>query len=484
MRKKAATQRRVVTYIRVSSREQAEGYSVDAQLQKVTLFCEQSGLDIVRPFVEVESASKAGRPVFDEMISFVKRDPSIFAIVAHKYDRLTRNPQDKAALEGLKTCKLIAAEGGFADDPGGIFARDVMFAQARFYSMNLANEVKKGMHQKARKGGIAWHAPWGYTNTEGFPGCAPHQERAPVVRWLFERYAEGNVSIEALNKEFVAKGYAYRPSQPNPGRRIIEMILKNRFHTGEFEFEGERVKGAYEPLISVDLFNRVQAAFAARNRGSGSQGRDFTYRRLFACSCGCAITFERKKGKYVYGHCTHRNGPCEEPAVREEELERQIGLALLPFGKVNAEVVALARAAYQERSAKRSEGLAAERGALERRVVKLREFLKRSYEEKLEGTIDESLWKEKNKEWREELARVELRLGAPAAEDGAANAIRLLELTQSITPLWFTRTGPEKRKLLETLCSNSVLRGGKLGLEWRKPLDVVVEGPSIDGWWR
>ena len=65
------------------------------------------------------------------------------------------------------------------------------------------------------------------------------------------------------------------------------MILKNRFHTGEFDFEGERVKGAYESIISVELFDRVQAAFGARSNGSGSQGLDFTYRRIFQCTCGC-----------------------------------------------------------------------------------------------------------------------------------------------------------------------------------------------------
>jgi site-specific DNA recombinase len=46
-------------------------------------------------------------------------------------------------------------------------------------------------------------------------------------------------------------------------------------------------------------------------------------RVLVSCGrCGCALTAEIKKGRYVYYHCTGGRGACGNTYVREEELSR------------------------------------------------------------------------------------------------------------------------------------------------------------------
>ena len=37
--------------------------------------------------------------------------------------------------------------------------------------------------------------------------------------------------------------------------------------------------------------------------------------------CGCALVAEKKKGKYIYDHCTGNKGKCPVPYAREEVLE-------------------------------------------------------------------------------------------------------------------------------------------------------------------
>jgi DNA invertase Pin-like site-specific DNA recombinase len=64
----------VVAYCRVSSREQAEGYSIEAQLRLTRDLIAREGLTLAHPpFVEVHSAKKEGRPVFSEMLAFLKK---------------------------------------------------------------------------------------------------------------------------------------------------------------------------------------------------------------------------------------------------------------------------------------------------------------------------------------------------------------------------------------------------------------------------
>ena len=49
---------------------------------------------------------------------------------------------------------------------------------------------------------------------------------------------------------------------------------------------------------------------------------------VFCGHCGCALTAEKKKGRYVYYHCTGHKGKCPEKYVREEVLAEQFGEAL------------------------------------------------------------------------------------------------------------------------------------------------------------
>jgi hypothetical protein len=49
---------------------------------------------------------------------------------------------------------------------------------------------------------------------------------------------------------------------------------------------------------------------------------EFTFSGLVNCGhCGCALVAEKKKGKYVYYHCTGNKGKCPEPYTREEVLD-------------------------------------------------------------------------------------------------------------------------------------------------------------------
>ena len=101
------------------------------------------------------------------------------------------------------------------------------------------------------------------------------------------------------------------------------MILRNRLYMGEFEWKGRLYQGRHVPLITRQLWERVQGVLAGRNAKKQRRSKqDFAFSGLITCGhCGCALVGEIKKGRYVYYHCTGYKGKCPEPYVREEVLE-------------------------------------------------------------------------------------------------------------------------------------------------------------------
>ena len=96
------TPRTAVVYARVSSREQQqEGYSIEAQVKLLRAAASRDGIEILREFIEVESAKAAGRKQFSEMVAYFKRNRSCRILLVEKTDRLYRNYRDALTLEDL-----------------------------------------------------------------------------------------------------------------------------------------------------------------------------------------------------------------------------------------------------------------------------------------------------------------------------------------------------------------------------------------------
>lgn len=88
----------------------------------------------------------------------------------------------------------------------------IMSTIAEFYSRNLANEVAKGMRQKARSGGTAGKAPLGYfevrrrENGRDVRTVDVNPERASLMQWAFRTYATGDWTTRKLHAELTERG--------------------------------------------------------------------------------------------------------------------------------------------------------------------------------------------------------------------------------------------------------------------------------------
>jgi site-specific DNA recombinase len=162
-----------VVYLRVSSKEQAEkggeaeGYSIPAQREACKRKAESLSAFVVEEFVDRgESAKTADRPELKRLLDYVNEHPVKYAIV-HKVDRLARNRADDVAINLALThagVELVSVSENIDQTPSGLLLHGIMSSIAEFYSRNLANEVLKGITQKAKNGGTPGKAPLGYLN--------------------------------------------------------------------------------------------------------------------------------------------------------------------------------------------------------------------------------------------------------------------------------------------------------------------------------
>jgi len=315
-----------VLYARVSSKDQErEGFSIPAQLRLLRDYAREHALELIEEFIDVETAKQSGRTGFGRMIARLANDRSCRTILVEKTDRLYRNIRDWVTIADLDVEVHFVKEGAILSEESRSSEKcmhGIRVLMAKNYIDNLSEEVRKGMREKAEQGHWPTVAPVGYQNNLETKRIEIDPSRGPWVAKLFEWYAAGDVSL----KELTARAFSAGLTHPRSGRKMtkseIHRILHNSLYHGEFLWTGNRHRGVHQPLISRELFDAVQDVFAGSNRPKYTKHRH-AFAGLVRCGrCGCAITAERKKGRYVYYHCTGFRGTCGNTYVREEELSR------------------------------------------------------------------------------------------------------------------------------------------------------------------
>jgi len=313
-----------VLYARVSSKEQEkEGFSIPTQRKLLHEYAAKHALKVAKEFTDVETAKAAGRTQFGEMVQFLQGNTETRLVLVEKTDRLYRNFRDYVLLEDLDLEIHLVKEGEIISKDSrsnAKFIHGINLLMAKNYIDNLSEEVKKGMREKAEQGEWPNKAPLGYLNNKETHLLEIDPERAPIIARLFELYSTGLHSITTIHQAAKELGLKYRSSNRYCSRSNVQRILKNPIYTGRFVWRGTTFRGVHEPIISESLFDEVQAQFRKSGKSKAST-RPFAFKGLLTCGyCGCAITAEIKKGKYVYYRCTNGKGKCKQPYVREEKL--------------------------------------------------------------------------------------------------------------------------------------------------------------------
>jgi DNA invertase Pin-like site-specific DNA recombinase len=273
----ALTNKWVVGYTRVSSREQRDGWSLGNQESAIRNFCNSNGLKLLDLYSDPgrSGGSMVGRLGLNAALKSIE-EGSLGALVVTREDRLARSIADaidittrlhqaKAAVIILEPMKVDLPGG--SGEPGGFDVRKLHMIISEDERDRIRGRVIPGISTAASKGHRGGHTPLGYRRVDAGT-WALDEVLAPVIKDCFERVAAGE------KRGTVLRSLAEHQKRGD-GRRItreqLDHLLRNRFYLGEFNWTvpqsqrsrlGERIGLAnhHPRLIDPRLFARVQKA--------------------------------------------------------------------------------------------------------------------------------------------------------------------------------------------------------------------------------
>ena len=471
-----------VIYARVSSREQQqEGYSIDAQVKLLRTFAEKFGFEIVREFIDIESAKSTGRKEFGKMVEFLRRSKTCRTILVEKTDRLSRNFEDEVVLNQLdleihfvKTGSVLSKDARAQTK----FMHGIELVSSKYYSDNLREEVIKGMREKAEQGMYPGRAPFGYRNNKASRTIEIHPEKSIIAKRVFEMYASGRYSLLALSKE-LWNVTGIRISKAN-----LHQILTNPFYIGCFEWTGRTYQGTHPRFISPELYAQAQSVLHGHNKPKYSK-HAMAFRGMLTCAHdNCAVTAELKKNKYVYYRCSGYRGKCALPRFREQEIAERLGRVLQDVC-IPEEVAQSIGASLQKVHVQMRNQAEQERARLERELAVLYNRMDAAYKDKLDGKITEDFWQRNQADWQTEGMRIKSLisgLGEDKSDERILNVQRILELAQKAYFLYFMRKPTEQAELLRKVLLNCSIDAVSLYPTYRKPFDMIFKRAKNKEW--
>lgn len=363
----------------------------------------------------------------------------------------------------------------------------VMFA--RSYVLQLSDNIKRSKEQSARNGIWMGLAPTGYMHTideKGGKTIEPDPDLAPFISKMFELYATGGYSLSKLRDELVSmgartkKGKAFAISQLNK-------ILKKSFYCGRMETKYGVVEHRYARLTSPETFERVQNVIEGyQSKPHKTKAKPFVLKGLITCaSCGCVVTPEIKKNRYVYYSCTNGKGSCKRTYVREEKLLKPLldyfdHIAL--SDEQVEEITEYLRGIHTSESKFHRESLS----ALRREQDKIQRRMSQIYDDKLDRIIDEAMYLERVSEYKARQHEIldEMKRHEVADQNFHVTANMVLKLAARARELFESSEVGEKRQLLNFVFQNLQLRDVSLSAQVHEPFNMMMDYKSCPTNWR
>lgn len=340
-------------YARKSSEsDERQAMSIDGQLKEMQQQAKKEKLNIVEIITESHSAKESGqRPEFSRLLQGVD-DKKYNAILTWAPDRLSRNAGDLGRIVDLmdqgKLLTIKTYSQSFSNNPNEKFLLMILCSQAKLENDNRGVNVKRGLRNKCEIGIRPGVAPIGYRNVlraNRISTVDLDPERAPVVKEMFYKVATKGFSGRMVKKWLDDIEFRTRNNCKMPLSRVYK-TLQNPFYYGEFNYGKGWYKGIYEPLISKQIFEKVQIQLQVAPRQWNKQL--FPFKKICICgSCGGSVTAEIKYRRtkanivnsHIYYHCNRiRKYDCPEPYITEQELIKQL-IGHLPKIKLNTSLL-------------------------------------------------------------------------------------------------------------------------------------------------
>ena len=315
---------------RVSSDEQAKGFSLDVQSEALRKYCHRNEIDVVYTFIEDHSAKDFNRPAFKKFLDYAKRNRGkIDLLLFTSWDRFSRNIMDAyMMIDQLKKYGILPFAIEQPIDltvPENKVLLAVYLVIPEVDNDRRSIKIKGGMRAALKAGRWCRQAPIGYRNTrddQNRPIIVPSKD-GDCIKWAFEQVARGIQQSEVLT--------ALKKRGLKVSRSRLSSLLRLPIYMGKIEIpdEGKEpytiVEGIHEPIVSEKLFKQVQAVLNDNPRqrlvSKNSQDTMLPLRGVLRCSkCSNNMTGSRSRNRagnrYAYYHCNY----CHNERYRAEKV--------------------------------------------------------------------------------------------------------------------------------------------------------------------
>jgi len=262
-------------YIRVSTDDQTE-LSPDSQIKQIREYAKRNDMIVPNEFVfsdeGISGKNTKKRVGFNKMIGVAKSKPKPFdCILVWKFSRFARNREDsilyKSMLRKQLGIDVISISENIGDDKMSILIEALIEAMDEYYSINLAEEVKRGMTEKASRGGVVAGPVLGYDVLN--KQYVINEETAPIVQMIFNEFL-GGLGCREIATKLNATGLKTRRGNLFENR-TVEYTLRNPVYVGKIRWNPtERtyydfnhpdlmiVKGTHKPIIEKQIWEQAQ----------------------------------------------------------------------------------------------------------------------------------------------------------------------------------------------------------------------------------
>lgn len=314
--------KRALCYVRVSTQEQVNGYSIGEQIDRLRKYCDAHDWIVINVYTDAGySGGNTDRPALQQLINDVKSGIGDCVIV-YKLDRLSRSQKDTLQLIEdtflRNNCDFVSLSENF--DTATPFGRAMIGILAVFAQLEreqIKERMTMGLEARVKggnwKGGVK---PKGYDYING--KLVINEYEAMQIRELFERFTSGE-SIHSIVNTFFNKGYV--SSSFNP--RCVKYILSNKTYAGYVKYGNRYYQGTHEPIIDIKTFEKANEMLESNREHfvngfqNGREPNSLLGGLLYCKQCGAKYC-KQYTGSKKYGY--HINYTCYSRSKKRRDL--------------------------------------------------------------------------------------------------------------------------------------------------------------------
>lgn len=282
-----------IIYVRVSTDEQVDNYSLDTQEDLCRKEADRMGYIVSEVFKEEGKSAKTitGRPTMIKMLTYcLKKRAKIDAIFVYRLDRIARDVGDYVSIRkklfdyGIK---LISTREPTGDSPSETFMEQVFAAAAQYDNAVRGERSKNGMYARF-KAGLPNAVPIGYVMRNGYG--VKDENTFLAVKMAWDLMATGTKTVPEITRILASKGFKVSGRKPRP--KDFYRAFKHKFYCGILTSVTykEEVIGQHEPMITIRQFEMVQKVLDKRYKKAtkvmkhGADHPDFPFKKHILCS--------------------------------------------------------------------------------------------------------------------------------------------------------------------------------------------------------